>query len=121
MRVCPLQHSPSNHCETKVRYTKCGRKNAVVGEVSEEERKEILCPECETGKKKLWWNWEVAACPEKENTQQERDVRRTREQLQEVWLKIGLEKVDTHKGLSVKALLGGAMSYDLYEMHLENK
>jgi len=32
-------------------------------------------------------------------------VRRTLKLLREVWLNIGLERVDTHKGVSVKALL----------------
>jgi len=40
----------------------------------------------------------------------EREVRRTLKPLREVWLDIGLERVDTHKGVLVKALLdSGAM------------
>ena len=35
----------------------------------------------------------------------EKEVRRTLKLLREVWLNIGLERVDTHKGVSVKALL----------------
>jgi len=35
----------------------------------------------------------------------EREVRRTLKLLKEVWLNAGLEKVDTHEGVSVKALL----------------
>ena len=35
----------------------------------------------------------------------EREVRRTFKLLREVWLNVGLEKVDTHEGVSVKALL----------------
>ena len=35
----------------------------------------------------------------------EREVRQTLKPLREVWLNVGLEKVDTHKGVSVKALL----------------
>jgi len=35
----------------------------------------------------------------------ERKVKRTLKLLREVWLNVGLEKVDTHKGVSVKALL----------------
>ena len=34
-----------------------------------------------------------------------REVRRTFKILREVWLNIGLEKIDTHKGITVKALL----------------
>ena len=35
----------------------------------------------------------------------ERDIRRTFKILREVWLDIGIKKVDTHKGITVKALL----------------
>jgi len=41
--------------ESKVKYMKYGRKDTIVGkEIYEKEKKEILCPECRTGKKKLW-------------------------------------------------------------------
>jgi len=36
---------------------------------------------------------------------EERVVRRTMQPLREVWMKIGLEKIDTHEGVMVKALL----------------
>ena len=35
----------------------------------------------------------------------QRDVRRTFKMLRKVWLNIGVEKVDTHEGITVKALL----------------
>jgi len=35
----------------------------------------------------------------------ERDVRRTLKPLREVWLEVGIEKLDNHKGVTVKALL----------------
>jgi len=35
----------------------------------------------------------------------EREVRWTLKPLREVWLNVGLEKVDTHEGVSVRALL----------------
>jgi len=35
----------------------------------------------------------------------QREVRRTLRGLREVWMQIGVEKIDTHKGISVKALL----------------
>jgi len=41
---------------------------------------------------------------EKEGDRQ-RDIRRTFKMLREVWLNIGIEKVDTHEGIMVKALL----------------
>ena len=40
---------------------KCGRKDTIGGKMLEQERREILCSKCRTGKKKPWWNWEVAA------------------------------------------------------------
>ena len=35
----------------------------------------------------------------------ERDVRRTLKPLREVWLEVGIEKLDNHEGVTVKALL----------------
>jgi len=37
----------------------------------------------------------------------ERDVRRTLKPLREVWLEVGIEKLDNHKGVTVKVLLDG--------------
>ena len=36
---------------------------------------------------------------------EERDVRRTLKPLREVWLEVGIEKLDNHEGVTVKALL----------------
>jgi len=44
-------------------------------------------------------------CGPKENTEGAREVRRTLQPLREVWIKVGLEKLDTHEGVTVKALL----------------
>ena len=52
-------------------------------------------------------------CPEKlgnklnfaKNTERVRDVQRTLRLLREVWMKVGLEKLESHKGVAVKALL----------------
>jgi len=38
-------------------------------------------------------------------TARERDVRRTLKPLREVWLEVGIEKLDNHEGVTVKALL----------------
>ena len=35
----------------------------------------------------------------------QREVRRTFKMLREVWMSIGVEKLDTHEGVTVKALL----------------
>jgi len=70
---------------------------------------------------------EVAARPREEKAQQgsiqtvvlnnaakkedrQRDVRRTFKMLREVWLNIGVEKVDTHEGVTVKALLDSGVT-----------
>ena len=52
-------------------------------------------------------------CPEKlgnklnclKSTERARDVRRTLRLLREVWMKVGLEKLESHEGVAVKALL----------------
>ena len=41
----------------------------------------------------------------KDNTKGAREVRCTLQPLREVWMKVGLEKLDTHEGVTVKALL----------------
>ena len=41
----------------------------------------------------------------KDNTKGAREVRHTLRPLREVWMKVGLEKLDTHEGVTVKALL----------------
>ena len=90
--------------------------------VLEWKRRRILCPECRVGRKKEWWNWEEAVYPTEEKAQQDsiqtelpkgtareggeqRDLRRTFKMLREIWLNIGVEKIDTHKRTTVKALL----------------
>jgi len=41
----------------RVKYGTCGGKDAVVGgEVERNEKGEVFCPPCRTGKKTLWWN-----------------------------------------------------------------
>jgi len=90
--------------------------------MSKKEKGKILCPECRTGKRKPWWNWGVVVWPTAAKAQQSgtwigvlkgaakegdswREVRRTFKMLREVWLDIGVEKIDTHERVTVKALL----------------
>jgi len=42
---------------------------------------------------------------ELDNTKRVRDLRRILQPLKEVWINIGLERIDNYKGISVKALL----------------
>ena len=52
----------------------------------------------------------------------EREVRHTLKPLREIWLNIGLEKIDTHEGVSVKALLNsGAMGLFMSKRLTERK
>jgi len=77
----------------------------------QQEEKEGECGECREAKRR-----KEAAHPTKGNVQQkeeakeERDVRRIIKMLKEVWMQVGLENVDSHEGVLVKALLdSGAM------------
>ena len=109
-----------------VKCSQYGRKDTVE-KIPEKNRKKILCLECGMGKKQPWWDWRVAVYPGKGKAQQsstrkgvlkstekgedrQRDVRRTLKILREVWLNIGVEKVDTHEGITIKALLDSGMT-----------
>jgi len=102
--------------------------------ICQKEQEKILYPECRTGKKKLWWNWKVAAWPIEAKAQQgsaqtkalkdiakekgkQRKVRRTFKMLREVWLNIRIEKMDIHKGIMVKVLLDSGTT----EMFIDRK
>ena len=47
----------------------------------------------------------------------QRDIRRTFKMLREVWLNIGVEKVDMHEGITIKALLDSGAT----EMFMDKK
>ena len=49
--------------------------------------------------------WTVVLNGTAKKEDRQRDIRRTFKMLREVWLNIGVEKVDTHEGVMVKALL----------------
>jgi len=54
------------------------------------------------------WTVVLNGIAKKENRQ--RDIRRTFKILREIWLNIGVEKVDTHEGIIVKPLLDSGMT-----------
>jgi len=107
----------------------CDVRDAVKEGVERNEKGEIFCPPCRTGKKMPWWNWgeevertvpraqkgragitdprSVAETVNQKAVQQVemREVRQTFKPLREVWMNVGIEKVDTHEGRTVKALL----------------
>jgi len=45
----------------------------------------------------------------KDDTKGVREVRHTLRPLREVWMKVGVEKLDMHKGVTVKALLDNSV------------
>jgi len=113
-----------------VKYSTCGGKDAVVREkIERNEKGEVFCLPCRTGKKTPWWNWggrlewtvpraqkgragiidlrRMAGTVNQKTVQkgEAREVRRTFKPLREVWMTMGIEKIDTHEGRTVKALL----------------
>jgi len=101
----------------RVKCGTCGGKDAVVrGKMERNKKGEVFCPPCRTGKKMPWWNWgrelkwsvsraQVEGAGITDPERKQREVRRTLKGLWEVWMQIGVEKIDTHEGVSVKALL----------------
>jgi len=101
----------------RVKCDAYGGKDAVVGGgVERNEKREVFCPPCRTGKKTPWWNWgrelkrpvpraQVEGAGITDPEKRQREVRRTLKGLREVWMQIGVEKIDTHEGVLVKALL----------------
>jgi len=50
------------------------------------------------------------------NTKRVRDVRCTLQPLREVWMKVGLEKLESHEGVAVKALLDSGVTGTFMDM-----
>ena len=111
----------------RVQCIEYGRKDAIVRKVSEQKRKRILCSEYKIGRKREWWNWKKAAHPTERKVQQsiiwtkvskdiakkgdkQRDLRRMFKILREVWLNIGVEKINTHEGITIKVLLNSSIT-----------
>ena len=63
----------------------------------------VVCPIEEKAQQSSTWAGTLKSTVKKKDKQ--RDVRRMFKMLREVWLNIGVEKVDTHKGVTVKVLL----------------
>ena len=115
----------------RVKCSTCEGKDIVVGERVERNKKgEVFCLLCRTGKKMPWWNWEgkveqtvpraqkgragitdpskVAGTVNQKTVQKKgkaREVRQTFKPLREVWMTVGIEKIDMHKERMVKVLL----------------
>ena len=89
--------------KSKMKCIECGKKWMAARREKVEEGE---CGECREAKRR-----KEAAHPTKGNVQQkeeakeERDVRRMIKMLKKVWMQVGLEKVDSHEGVPVKALL----------------
>ena len=106
----------------RVEYIKYERKDVIIRKMSEQEKRKILCPECRVERKKEWWNQEEVVHPIEKKAQQgniqtealkgiarkrgeQREVRRMFKILKEVQLDIGVEKINMHENITVKALL----------------
>jgi len=63
----------------------------------------VVCPIEGKAQQSGAWAETLKSIAKKENKQ--KDIRRTFKMLREVWLNIGVEKVDTHEGVIVKTLL----------------
>jgi len=50
----------------------------------------------------------------------QRDVRQTFKMLREVWLNIGIEKIDTHEGVVVKVLLDSSAIGICHKLHSDH-
>jgi len=107
----------------------CEVRDAVKEEVERNKKEEIFCPPYRTGKKMPWWNlggeveWtvpraqkeragitdprRVAGTVNQKAVQkvEAREVRRTLRPLREVWMNVGIKKVDMHEGRTVRPLL----------------
>jgi len=46
-----------------------------------------------------------------QNIKEVRDIKRTMKLLREIWIQVGVEKIDTHKGVSVKVLLNSGATW----------
>jgi len=114
---------------TYIEYRWCGKKgmhrknNRRQGVLRGRKLEEAKWYRCSKQKKRK----EVVVYPREEKAQQggmrivvlngtakkedrQRDVRRTFKMLREIWLNIGVEKVDTHEGITVKALLDSSVT-----------
>ena len=115
----------------------CNVRDAIKEKVERNEKGEIFCLPCRTGKKIPWWNWggeveqTVPKAPEEragitdlrrmaETVNQKavqkgtlREVRQTFKPLREVWMNVGIEKINTHEGRTMKVLLNSGAT-DLF-------
>jgi len=94
--------------KSKMSCIECGKKWVAAKKKNVETGE---CNECEESRRRreAARPKEVKAQPKGE-AKEKRNVRRTIKMLREVWMQVGLEKVDSHEGVSVKALLdSGAM------------
>jgi len=84
---------------------------------SKQKKKEevVVCPREEKIQQGGMWTVVLNGAAKKEDRQ--RDIRRMFKMLREVWLNIGVEKVDTHEGIMVKALLDSGTT----EMFMDKK
>jgi len=87
----------------KIRCMECGKKWVAA---KREKVEEGECSECmDARRRKEVVQPQEVKVQSKGKAKEEREVRRTIKMLKEVWMQVVLEKVDSHEGVSVKALL----------------
>ena len=85
------------------------------------EKREVFCSSCRTGKKTLWWNWgrnleQSVLRAQRKGTRitdlekRQREVRRTLKGLWEVWMQIGVKKIDTVMNRDTRTFLFSVVS-----------
>ena len=93
---------------TQIQCVGCRKIDAVPGRLSMKEIRHMKCVQCvekeERKTAEVVQPREIKA-QSKEKAKVKRDVRRTVKMIMEVWIKIGIEKLDSHEGVTVKALL----------------
>ena len=93
---------------TQIQCEGCGKTDAVPGRLSMEEIRHMRCAQCvdkEEQKAREAARPRKVKVQPKEEVKIERDVRRMVKMITEVWMKVGIEKLDNHEGVTVKALL----------------
>ena len=68
----------------------------------------VACPIEGKAQQSSIWAETLKSTVKEENKQ--KDIRRTFKMLREVWLNIGVEKMDIYKGITVKVLLDSSMT-----------
>jgi len=118
-------------CEEEGHYLWTCPKRAACPEQREAQQRKLICNKCK-GENHVarncdsYWRWREQEVKRKlkelkeKPMGEERVLRHTVQPLREIWMKFGIEKVDTHEGVTVKALLdSSAMGMFVERMRMD--